>query len=200
MVWLIFMCVTLPTSVLSFVRYSFVTKQLSIDFILVTLLRPFRLFGKSHFFCAIWSFWNAIVLSKFSCMCAHVHANAHSHSKIKRLFMSNALFLTPQDFDCLFLFTCLSLSSCFCSAMPIFHIKLIDIRWIGVIHVFIYDDFNFCWHFFFFCSLLPSSLRSTLLCDCISFRLQPCQYWTIFHYTKMRVHMCALSAREQCVG
>lgn len=79
-------------------------------------------------------------------------------------------------------------------AMPILHIKLIRTRrstTIGVIHAFIYDDFNLSWHFF----RQDLSLFSDLLWDFISFTLYDEPF---FKQKQMRVYDNNICWARQC--
>lgn len=88
---------------------------------------------------------------------------------MKRLFMSIALFFSPQDFDCSFL---LHQEVFFPSTMRY-------TSTIGVIHVFIYDDFNLVGTSFFqaLCCFTSALLRFHLyhfvVCICKSVSVEP---------------------------
>lgn len=137
------------------------------------------------------------VLSQFSSvLCQNIAI------QIKRLFMIVCVHCIVSHTTGFWLFFFLSFWLFFNSlggwffyiAMPILHIKLIRTRrstTIGVIHAFIYDDFNLSWHFF----RQDLSLFSDLLWDFISFTLYDDPF---FKQKQMRVYDNNICWARQC--
>lgn len=166
--------------------HLFVSKQLNL-FIFISFLVTFLRVLQSRLFASIlllWydHHWNATVLSQFSLVFVCVCQNRAI--QIKRLFMSNALFLTPQDFDCLFLFrsSFIFLVIFFYFVMPILHTRQIDHNDRSDPCFYLYDDFNFGWHFFPLVKISFSVLFISFEISSPSLWMR-CQQWTIFQTT-----------------